>query len=361
VVDGSAVGDVLSVMYSAGMYDYSGEWAHRTGLPAKSGVSGGIAALIPGQVGVGVFSPPVDDRGNSVRGVAVCEDLSARLGLHLFRSRPRTLPPLRSVSTGTERRSLRVWPHREAELLERHGDDVLVVEAQGPWSFVACARLFAVVEERDPKHLVVEVSRVGTVDGAAATLMREFLVSAAAAGIDVVVAGSGRDPFDGAAKRFPSLDAALEWCEARVLESVGRGAVQAAGVVPLADSDLGRGLPPDQLAALERIGVRRLVDPAEPITRAGDGASSLLLVLSGHLTALVDGRRVAAFGPGSLIGEMGFLTGAPRSATVRADESCVVMEFPSFDGLEPTLVAELHRRLGVILAGRLAAATRSTG
>lgn len=76
--------DVLSVMYTCGMYDFAGEWAYQVGVPAKSGVSGGIIAVIPRKLGVGVFSPGLDRFGNSVRGVRVCQELSDRLGLHLF-------------------------------------------------------------------------------------------------------------------------------------------------------------------------------------------------------------------------------------------------------------------------------------
>jgi glutaminase len=78
------VKDVLSVMLTCGMYDYAGEWAYRVGLPAKSGVGGGICAVIPGLGGIGVFSPLLDPRGNSVRGIKVCEELSTRFGLHAF-------------------------------------------------------------------------------------------------------------------------------------------------------------------------------------------------------------------------------------------------------------------------------------
>jgi glutaminase len=82
------VRDLLSVMYTCGMYDYAGEWAYRVGLPAKSGVGGGILAVVPGQAGIAVFSPPLDTHGNSVRGLRVCEDLVERFGLHAFESRP---------------------------------------------------------------------------------------------------------------------------------------------------------------------------------------------------------------------------------------------------------------------------------
>jgi glutaminase len=78
------VKDVLSIMLSCGMYDYAGEWAYRVGIPAKSGVAGGIVAVVPGRMGIGIFSPRLDAKGNSVRGIRVCEELSNRFGLHIF-------------------------------------------------------------------------------------------------------------------------------------------------------------------------------------------------------------------------------------------------------------------------------------
>jgi len=77
---------LLSIMLSCGMYDYAGEWAYRVGIPSKSGVGGGIVGVIPGQFGIGVFSPPLDAKGNSVRGVLACRELSERFGLHCFES-----------------------------------------------------------------------------------------------------------------------------------------------------------------------------------------------------------------------------------------------------------------------------------
>lgn len=81
-IESAHVKDVLSVMLSCGMYNFSGEWAYTVGLPAKSGVSGGIIAVVPGKYGIAVYSPRLDIRGNSVRGVAVCRALAERYGLH---------------------------------------------------------------------------------------------------------------------------------------------------------------------------------------------------------------------------------------------------------------------------------------
>ena len=78
------VRDILSVMYTCGMYNRAGEWAYRVGIPAKSGVSGGILTVVPGKAGIATFSPPIDNNGNSVRGLHVFEALSKKYNLHMF-------------------------------------------------------------------------------------------------------------------------------------------------------------------------------------------------------------------------------------------------------------------------------------
>ena len=84
VVNGDHIRDILSVMYTCGMYNFAGEWAYRVGIPAKSGVSGGIMAVVPNQAGIAVFSPRLDRNGNSVRGLKVFVALSRTFGFHLF-------------------------------------------------------------------------------------------------------------------------------------------------------------------------------------------------------------------------------------------------------------------------------------
>jgi glutaminase len=80
------VRDVISVMLTCGMYDGAGQWFHDVGIPAKSGVSGGIVAALPNRIGIAVYSPGLDAHGNSVRGVNLCRDMSDYFGLHVFAS-----------------------------------------------------------------------------------------------------------------------------------------------------------------------------------------------------------------------------------------------------------------------------------
>jgi glutaminase len=80
---------ILAVMATAGLYDNSGKWLYHTGLPAKSGVGGGLIAVSPGKFGIAVVSPPLDDAGNSVRGQKAITDLSNALGGNPYASKPR--------------------------------------------------------------------------------------------------------------------------------------------------------------------------------------------------------------------------------------------------------------------------------
>ncbi|HKW00628.1 MAG TPA: glutaminase A [Vicinamibacterales bacterium] len=89
LVDPNKVPGILAVMATAGLYDDSGKWLYATGLPAKSGVGGGIIAVSPGKFGIAVISPPLDDAGNSVKAQKAITDISNALGGNPYASKPK--------------------------------------------------------------------------------------------------------------------------------------------------------------------------------------------------------------------------------------------------------------------------------
>src|SRR6202044_3795945 len=147
VASPDTVRDVLSVMATAGMYDAAGDWLYDVGLPAKSGVAGGVIAVLPGQLGIGVFSPPLDDRGNSVRGVRACEELSRSLDLHIFKHSHRGPSPVR--------RTFAV-----AAQIPREGARARAFELQGDLGFAEAEQVTRAVLDAPAELVVLDLRRV---------------------------------------------------------------------------------------------------------------------------------------------------------------------------------------------------------
>jgi len=144
----------LSVMTTCGMYDAAGDWVSAVGMPAKSGVGGGIAAVLPGQLGIGVYSPLLDDKGNSVRGVKVCRSLSAQLGLHFLTVSRESRSTIRAVY--------------DVE------DGIRVYEVHGDLLFAGAEQVLRTVDRAsgDFAAVILDISRLDSVnDPARAMLM----------------------------------------------------------------------------------------------------------------------------------------------------------------------------------------------
>ncbi|MEZ0070227.1 glutaminase [Streptacidiphilus sp. MAP12-20] len=186
---------VLAVMATCGMYDGSGEWLLRVGLPAKSGVSGGVVAVSPGRFGVAGYSPLLDSSGNSVRVVAALRELSARFGLHLMHN------PAPSAPTVTE-----AWTD---------GGRLALVTAQGALDFTAAERVVHAVgeclPEEPPGCLVLDLDRVTDVDASAVALLRGAIAAVAAAGLRVGLVASSDSGLADHVVVHGSREAALAW------------------------------------------------------------------------------------------------------------------------------------------------------
>lgn len=184
----------LSVMVTCGMYDAAGDWVSAVGMPAKSGVGGGIIAVLPGQLGIGVYSPLLDAKGNSVRGNLVCRSLSQRLGLHFLTVTRESRSTIRSIYDVC--------------------DGVRVYELHGDLLFTGAEQVLRTVEREIDRIdvAILEVSRVDDINDAARGLlagMRATLVAADKEGF-LVDPDNAVAPTDSDAIVFGTLDDAVD-------------------------------------------------------------------------------------------------------------------------------------------------------
>ncbi|WP_084541459.1 glutaminase [Nocardioides alkalitolerans] len=175
---------VMAVMATCGMYDAAGDWFTSVGIPAKSGVAGGLIGALPGQVGLATFSPRLDQHGNSVRGVQVFERLSSDMGMHLME----VPPPARSLIR--ERTDL---PG------DREGEG-WVFELQGSVNFVGMERVLRTLADEPPSEgaVVLDLTRVHEVRDVGRRMLLEAVRRLVADGHDVTIV----DP-DGMLEAFP--------------------------------------------------------------------------------------------------------------------------------------------------------------
>ncbi len=170
------VPQVLTIMGTCGMYNYAGEWLYTVGLPAKSGVSGGLLAVLPGRLGIAVFSPPLDELGHSVRGIAVCRELSTDLNLHLFESTPMTAP-VRMVYSAASVPSQQPRTPDEQQCLYEHARRIVMHEVQGTLTFAETDVLLRQVRHALTivDYVVLDMKRVLAVNVVSARLIADFV------------------------------------------------------------------------------------------------------------------------------------------------------------------------------------------
>lgn len=370
VITPNVVARTLSVMTSSGMYDYAGEWIYRVGMPAKSGVGGGIVAALPSQIGLGTFSPRLDSHGNSVRGLKVCEALSARFDLHMLNRSAdvRTCIIADYDILGISSRRSR-QPHEQQILDERHSD-IRVIELVGALNFAAIDYVTRRLANEPPGAplLIFDFRRVPDLTSAGARLLGENLTILGHAGVTTILTGFEATSrvceaiFERTAepqklRRFALLDDAIEWAEDQIIYRHG-------GFTPLKEtSHLGEQallaeLTADEIAALAELSTTRSYQPGQRIIGAGEPANSLFFLQSGMVSVkLPSGVRLASLGPGMEFGEMAILENR-RSADVWADTQVKCLELPldafaDYRQLHPQIALQVMRNLSALLARRL--------
>jgi glutaminase len=377
VVPREVVASVLTIMTTCGMYDYAGEWLYRVGLPAKSGVSGGVVAALPGQLGIGVHSPRLDERGNSVRGVAAADRLSSQLGLHLLLPNERARSGIRRKYTGAVGRSLRVRPVWEAALLDEHGGEISVIELAGDQGFTTAAEVvrIALADETKVRWQVLDLRRASRIDEAARSLFTSLVERLGESGIvtrvvepnDLTARNSARAIVPDAAPT-PSVDAALEWAEDNLLAEYGVAGQLADELVPLSEQELLRELDPEALAALEAAAKTKVYTPGTIVFDEGDEPDGLYFLGAGLMSVEIRDertrrfRRINTIPAGAAFGELAVVDGGRRSTRIAALEPsvCHVLSLAQFEELAHTnssAATQLSLGIARLLSARLRRST----
>ena len=370
VISPHVVARTLSVMTSSGMYDYAGEWIYRVGMPAKSGVGGGIVAALPSQLGLGTFSPRLDSHGNSARGLRVCEALSSRFDLHMLNRSA----DVRSCVIAdydvfgiSSRRSRQ--PH-EQQILDDHHSDIRVIELVGALNFAAIDYVTRRLSGEPPNAplLILDFRRVPDVTSAGAQLLGENLTILGNAGVTAILTGieatsaawlaiRARTSEPHRLRRFALLDDAIEWAEDQIIYRHG-GFTVSKETSHLGEQALLAELTSDEIATLAELSTARRYEAGQRIISAGEPANSVFFVQSGMVSVkLPSGVRLASLGPGMEFGEMAIIE-ERRSADIWADTAVTCLELP-LDGiadyrqLHPQIAIKIMRNLSALLARRL--------
>jgi glutaminase len=381
-IRGEYVESVLSVMGSCGMYDYAGEWIYKIGMPAKSGVAGGIIAVLPGQLGIGVFSPPLDAHGNSVRGIKVCDAISRNFDLHLLNRPSIGKFTIRLKFTGAELNSSRVRTPEEVKALQQSGNGIKVYQLQGNLTFTTAeAVLRDVMESFDAtQQLILDFKRVLTLNESACRMFYELLLKLSAHGKPVLFTHSVHvrllqrymklklgKRFEKTFQAFDDNDLALEWCENRLLEKIlpaSRVGLRA----KIAEYELCKNFTVPELKIFTSFLRRQTYKAGDTIIHIGDEAKEFFLLARGCVSVILPQdnggrRRLATFSAGMVFGEMAVIDHAPRSAMIVADTDveCDVLSLENFERLgvcHPSPKIKLLKNLTLSLSRRLRKANR---
>ncbi|MFA4927236.1 MAG: glutaminase A [Patulibacter sp.] len=337
---------VLSVMTTCGMYDGAGDWVSAVGMPAKSGVAGGILAVLPGQIGMAVFSPRLDDHGNSTRGVEACRRVSRELELHFLHVARSARSAIRAAWDLVERPSMRRRTEEEAAVLREHGRKGRIYALHGDLRFAGVETVVREVVQAsdDLELLVIDVRRVDDVAGVAGRMLAELRDRLRDSGCDVAIV----DPdhllpvpahLDEQSPRFGALDHAVEWCEDAL---IARHGTPGCGLeqVGWQDHFLLSRLDDEQRSRLRERMTSRSATSGTALARRGDPPVGLHLILSGQVTLWVEDHegtehRLTTLSAGMSFGELALVAEQPHPAdvTVEEDVELLVLEPDAFAAL----------------------------
>ena len=363
VLEPALVERVLSVMSTCGMYDAAGKWVYEVGLPAKSGVGGGVLAVLPGQIGIAIYSPRLDSHGNSVRGVEACRALSNELELHFLHVTRAARSAVRARYSVSDAPSRMRRSPAERAALDDVGKRSRIYELHGDLLFAgaeSAVREIGGVEE-NLEAVVIDVRRVDDVSGVARRMFETLRADLGQSGCALAfvdpagLLGNTRSDLSGRAGRvFADLDAAVQWCEDILLDRHCSTARQPASVT-IAEHPMLSTLSAKQLERFTRDLVTQSYARGDLVIHRGDRAAGLFLILSGSVSSTVTDQsgavhRIMTLSAGMSFGEMTMMLDSRFLNDVRADTEVTVAvltteRYTEMASEEPKLKLALLERL----------------
>lgn len=365
------VPNVLSVMASCGMYDYSGEWIYNVGLPAKSGVGGAVLAVLPGQLSIAVYSPLLDKKGNSVLGVDFCKTIAERFSLHLYKTPRQIKHVLRRQLTLRTARSKHKRDTVAENLFEQFGGSIHLMELQGDLCFATC-ELFMRKISNECQTLILNVHRCTTMDDGALSLVARLDEEFKRGGKTLYITDYNHiDVLSSLAQKHPNflkfseLDDAMFYLENAILEANRYVPIQEP--VQLIDQQLLKGLTQKEVNELTKHLKRKCYGEGEIIIKKGSPAEDIFFLESGRVSIqdTSDENKdftLAIINSGNSFGEMALLDKQNRSANVKAQTqvSCFVLLYEILDKAESLagVKVKIVTNLAALLSSRLRTANR---
>lgn len=349
VLEADHVRQMLSVMATCGMYDFAGEWLFRVGMPAKSGVAGGLIGVLPGQMGIAVFSPRLDARGNSVRGIRVFDDLAAMLGLHMFRRTSTSRSFIRHHYTGAQVHSKRQRPGAQMRQLSKVGASIGVWELQGHVSVYGMELIVRdILAHCDPtEFMIIDFRRVSGIDEPAAGMLAQFIDSISPRIHHIFLCHADRHPVlrtalkavlspsaEDAVRCVGEADEAIEWSESLLLSQCDESDIKPAEGIE--QFDIVNSFSREQLMVLNAMLRPGHAHDQEYIIREGDEVDGVYFLLRGSASVTTEPEpgktiRLSTCSTVMTFGEMALLDRKPRSASVRADGDVEYLFLPLAD------------------------------
>ena len=327
-----AVERVLSVMTTCGMYDDAGSWISTVGMPAKSGVGGGTIAVLPGQVGLAVYSPPLDEHGSSVRGMATSQRLSRDMELHFVRAARAGKSAIRATYDITAAPSGIRRNDEAMDLLRDHGYRAMVIELNGDLLFAGTESMVRELSglDDDIEFVVLDLRRVDEVADVSLRLLGEVRENLAKVHCDLVLIdgeGTLAETFKDLDQPVPTFDtrtAAVEWCENELIARYGSELILPAEV-EVAQCPALSPLEDDDVRALTLRMEDRSYEKGHVVRRVGQPFGGVFFILSGKITTSVPGPsgerlRLTTLSAGMTFGELALGSDDRQETTVRALE-----------------------------------------